>query len=88
LFIGTKADNNADMRAKGRNVRPGSKCGLGKYKRGERHHAAKLTEADVIAIRKDRATGLSYTKLAQKHGLSVPHAWKVCNKLWSHVRAG
>lgn len=42
LFEGTDADNVADMVAKGR------------IQRGEKHYAAKLTEAQVIAIRADR----------------------------------
>ncbi len=39
LFAGTRADNNRDMRDKKR------------HRYGERHQNAKLTEADVLAIR-------------------------------------
>jgi hypothetical protein len=40
LFLGTKAENNADMRAKGR------------HSRGVHHPGAKLTDAEVEQIRK------------------------------------
>lgn len=43
LFIGTNADNVADMVAKGRGRQP--------ILKGEEHGNAKLTESDVLAIR-------------------------------------
>jgi hypothetical protein len=46
LFIGTKADNNADMTRKGRARRIGGP-------KGELHYYSKLTERDVLAIRAD-----------------------------------
>lgn len=46
LFLGDPADNTHDMRAKGRQFNP----------LGERSHFAKLTEADVRAIRSEYAT--------------------------------
>lgn len=54
LFLGTAADNNADMMAKRRN------------RRGERHHNAKLTDAQVIAIRTDAR---STKKIAAAYGV-------------------
>jgi hypothetical protein len=45
LFIGTVADNNRDMREKGRARIP--------HYRGERNPASKLTAAQVEAIRGD-----------------------------------
>ena len=52
LWVGTDADNVHDMQRKGR------------IQRGERHHAAKLTEAQVRAIRSDprsdRVVGKEY----------------------------
>jgi hypothetical protein len=87
LFLGTRADNNADMCAKGRHVRGGSRCGsAARYERGERHHAATLNTDSVRAIRDDHAAGLSYSQLAAKHGLAVGHLWRIVNrKAWSHV---
>lgn len=42
LFLGTRADNNRDMVAKGRNI----------ILKGEKHGNAKLTDESVIEIRK------------------------------------
>ncbi len=44
LFLGTQQDNMADMFGKGRN----------RHIRGEDHYCAKLTSADVVAIRDDQ----------------------------------
>lgn len=46
LFVGTHTDNMRDMMAKGRHKRPDS--------RGEKHGNARLTAADVLAIREDK----------------------------------
>ena len=51
LFLGTVADNNADMIAKGR-------C---RYPHGEEAWGAKLTRSDVWEIRRRSATGV-YTR--------------------------
>lgn len=62
LWIGTKGDNNKDRSAKGRNgdcACPGTKNGR-----------AKLTEADVRAIREKYKTGLYYQYLlAEEYGV-------------------
>ena len=67
LFIGTNADNMADRDAKGRGI----------IYRGEDHGSAKLTEADVRAI---RSSTLSNRKLAPLYG--------VCGKTISVIRSG
>lgn len=89
LFLGSKAENNADMVAKGRHVKGGSKLKslglLGRYERGENHHAAKLNHDLVRKIRKEKAF-LSYSKLSAKYGISVgPLHRIVTRKAWSHV---
>jgi hypothetical protein len=48
LFVGTRADNNADMVRKGRHW---SKTRPGAALRGERHPLARLSWSDVEAIR-------------------------------------
>ncbi len=55
LFLGTVAENNADMRAKGRHCT------------GEDHHAGKLTWAKVKAIRADPRSGV---EVADDYGIS------------------
>lgn len=64
LFLGTYADNNADMARKGRHaarVHPG--WGL----RGERHNMARLTEA---AVREIRSGGRPTSEYAARFGVS------------------
>lgn len=59
LFVGTNADNMADMAAKGRSAR------------GSRNGMAKLSEAEVLAIRAAFGAGLSRAEVAQRFGLSI-----------------
>lgn len=74
LVIGTWADNNEDMRIKGRAAR------------GEqRPH--KLTERNVREMREQYATGeWTITALAEEFGVSHEAARKVIHRLtWKHV---
>lgn len=59
LSIGTVVDNNADMRAKGRDVKPP----VNRFY-GEAHPMAKLTEAQVRAIKGHAISGLSTKTIA------------------------
>lgn len=73
LFIGTDADNAADKARKGR-VAPNH---------GMLNGRAKLTEADVKAIRSSRST---YRKLAAQYGVSfglIGHVKRRRN--WTHL---
>jgi hypothetical protein len=82
IFIGTKADNNADMRQKGRHVPGGTHCGKsGKWPRAEAHHNARLTMETALQIRADRLSGLSYSQIAKKHKVSNSSAYKIANNL-------
>lgn len=59
LFIGTKADNNRDMANKKRT------------RNGERRPQAKISDADVKAIRKRYTDGgISQAKLAREYGVT------------------
>ncbi|MES2781390.1 MAG: HNH endonuclease signature motif containing protein [Pseudomonadota bacterium] len=77
LKAGTMAENNADMRAKGRHnttIRP----------RGEGHHRSKLTEADVreIKSRPDMKPG----KLGKEFGVKSAVIQRIRNgSAWKHV---
>ena len=89
LFLGSIADNNADMVSKGRHVRGATYTDplLCNYERGEGHHAAKLTESDIRMIRNQKKSGLSYSKLSRMHGLAVGHLFRiVTRKAWRHVK--
>lgn len=62
LFLGTRAENNADRDAKGRGVAP--------RLFGERNGQAKVTEATVREIRVLHAEGATQARLACDYGLS------------------
>ena len=71
LFLGTQADNIADMVAKGRQAR------------GKSHGSAKLTEADVLAIRADNRPQRA---IAPDYGISHRLISDIKNrKIWAHV---
>jgi len=73
LWLGTNADNNRDKAEKGRASRLP----------GESHGRAKLTEADVHAIRADSR----YQRvIAAEYGVSLGQISKIKNrKLWTHI---
>lgn len=79
FFLGTRADNLADMRTKNRHfnliVMPGSK-----------HPSAKLTEADAMAIKVDRRK-LKY--IAAQYGISMSLVWSIrAGRAWRHISSG
>jgi hypothetical protein len=85
LFLGTKAENNADMAAKGRHVSGGTHS-PGRYRRGTEHHNAKLTAGDVRAIRAERSGGASFGALSRKWNLASGYVHRLVHrKAWGHV---
>lgn len=60
LFLGTVADNNADMRAKGR--------ASGNRTRGEANHRARLTDDQVRGILSMAAAGVPQRRIAANFG--------------------
>ena len=71
LFLGTNSDNMADMMAKGRSSQ------------GSKHGQAKLTEAQVLAI---RASGAARLALATKYGVTNHAIYEVLSrKTWKHI---
>lgn len=80
LFLGTRAENNADKIAKGRAVTP-------RPSRGEANGAAKLTNARVLEIRSLYASG-AHTKsaLARLHNVSPCVIGDIVRReLWRHI---
>ncbi len=74
LFLGTKADNNADMCAKGRQVV------------GEKQHLAKLTQEQVLEIRRLYAQGMSQGELGKCYGVhQVNVGFIVRRETWKHI---
>ena len=67
LFIGTQAENIADTVAKGRTAKgdaTGPRRHPERMRRGESHGMAKLTELDVLKIRKRLASGETQASIA------------------------
>jgi len=72
LFVGTALDNKTDCVAKGRHIKGRSV-----------HWKAKLTEADVIAIRADGRT--SY-EVADQYGVSAVNVQQIRKRnTWKHI---
>jgi hypothetical protein len=80
LFLGTPADNSADMVAKGRSSH------LAHPTYGERNAAAKLTSSDVIEIRRLLASGHTLSLLGPRYGVDPVTIAAVCDRrTWRHV---
>lgn len=81
LFTGTQADNMKDCARKGRRV-PGM---LGRV--GEMCPGSKLTDADVLEMRRLYETGdVTQVSLGRKFGLHRVQVNKILNrKIWKHV---
>lgn len=75
LLWGTHKENQADQ------MRHGTKP------IGERHHAAKVTSADVVQIRNRRAAGEKIASLGRAFGISEVMASKIARReWWKHVQ--
>lgn len=80
LFLGTHADNLADMDSKGRRVN-------GPPRLGEENYATKLTVEQVLSIRKEYIPHkVTRIFLARKYKVSLPLVQKILSrKLWKHI---
>ena len=68
LFLGTRAQNNADRDQKGRHV----------PLRGEAHGMAKLTDAQIESIQSMRGNRPAWS-VARRFDVSVTHVWRIWN---------
>lgn len=76
LFLGTNADNTADMVAKGRN----------RATRGEDSGVSKITKHDVFWIRSLREHGMTHNEIASATGIGKSIIQNVLyGRSWSHV---
>jgi hypothetical protein len=78
LFLGTKRENSQDMAAKGRERVP--------TLRGSEHGESKLTNEDVLRIRKEVASGAKQKDIAAELGVSASLVSLVVRrKAWRHL---
>lgn len=75
MFLGTSRQNTHDARQKGM------------LPRGEQNGSAKLTEADVVEIRRRYAAGeMNQPQLARHYGVAKSQIWNViARKTWRHI---
>jgi hypothetical protein len=84
LFVGTAKDNVRDMIAKGRDVRPPH--GGANHCRGSASHLAKLTEEQVIQIRRRYQAGERPRFLSAEFGVGTQMIWNIgTGRWWKHV---
>jgi hypothetical protein len=78
LFTGTVQDNVFDMMKKGRGIKA----------KGEQHGMVKLSEDDVVEIRRRVAAGEyeNQTKLGKEFGVSNQLISRIASRgIWAHV---
>lgn len=90
LFLGTPAQNTADMFAKGRGAigdRHRARTDPSYLARGEAHKNARLTVDAVMSIRaRYSAGGISQMKLAREYGVTEMTVNKVVRRqAWTHI---
>lgn len=100
LFLGSSLDNQRDMSLKGRRriigkpwTRQQREKIATRFKenpelraRGERSGRAKLTNDEVIAMRKMRTEGISYGEIAKQYGVTKRAVRLAVNRLtWQHI---
>lgn len=78
LFLGTQADNLADMDSKGRRVSPD--------RVGAKNPSAKLTGQQVLEIIKHVQSGNTHTSIAREYGISAANVSNIINgRTWNHL---
>lgn len=89
LFLGTYADNSEDMRRKGRSCAGGRNPSIAQPEhlvRGESHHRARLTEAQVREILERRLQGEKLTEIALDYAISPSQVHNIASgRSWSHL---
>lgn len=89
LFLGTNTDNCRDAASKGR-VQSGENHHTKRHpelvQRGDKCPFSQLKEADVVEIKRLRASGWLYREIGAKFGVSGDHICGIVNrKYWKHV---
>ncbi len=88
---GNKINNNVtnlEYVTQSENMKHAFRLGL-QCNKGENHSQSKLTELDIIKIRRMRMKGFKNNEIAARFNVCVPTISKICNfKAWSHVLKG
>lgn len=80
LFLGTQSDNMQDMHKKGR-----ANFG-GRNQTGKNNNAVKVTEDQVITIKKLHKQKIKQADIAKITGVSRPNVWCIVHgKSWNHI---
>jgi HNH endonuclease len=75
LFLGNDVINSRDRVAKGRQAR------------GEGNARSKLTNEDVVNIRKQREEGYTLEELSKEFGVCTAQIWLICKRrFWKHIQ--
>ncbi|MGE0363043.1 MAG: HNH endonuclease [Vicinamibacterales bacterium] len=83
LFLGTVADNNADRAAKGRSRGVfGTRPHPATARSGEQHWRAKLSAADVRAIRERRRAGATTVSLGREFQIHPATVSRIVRGKW------
>jgi len=86
LFVGTRKDNMADAKNKGR-MSNGSRHAAALLAGKDRYHAAKLTPDDVRVIRQRLAGGHRTSDIARDFGVTPGTIFQIrTGKTWGHVQ--
>lgn len=76
LYLGTHQDNMKDRKDRGRSYRAS----------GEKNTSAKLSAGQVLAMRALNASGVSYSEIGRRFGISKTAARRNCNgQNWGHI---
>jgi hypothetical protein len=82
LFVGSAKDNAQDTKAKGRLVLPDPNSSP----RGQAHCNAKLTDREVVELRRLRSDGWTWQALAERFGITVGTAHMAgTGRTWKHL---
>lgn len=84
LFAGNQADNLADMRKKRRDC---NSAGTAVVRRGVAHHWSKVTEEQVIEMRRLHASkAISVAAMSRIYRMSERNAWSIIRReIWTHI---
>ena len=81
LFLGTRADNIADAKSKGRHG-----TGDKKARKGETHGMCVLTAAKVRRIREFVTVGISQSELARFYNTTQANIFRIKERItWKHI---